>query len=294
MFSEHGKDAWILKNTMGVLQDDEFSKYRDFWGDEFRWTALLPFAWKMIDYPWVEFPQLTTEIDDGMSGHNTAIAIWSTALHLLGLGMGWSDIEKGLKQWETTEFAAGYHPVLDFVKKLCGDQIKALELHMRSNKFYYLYIFSQLDEDPSQLDKKEILDSDAIDREAQRMQTLSRLSLPGTDDSLHIGMHFRDSVIGDDDFSRDFRLERLRDGRCVLYLPRYAKWSLQLKNCGAQTVNELGEFSYEEVDVQIENLGSIGLFVGEGGMSDRRRFRYSEMYREIKPGSQYISHAWGI
>ena len=294
--SQFGKHSWVLKNSMIDLQSEDFASYKEFWGDEFRWTALLPFSWKLIDYPWIEFPERLIEDSDDGEGYNTAISIWSAAIHLLGLGMGWSDIEKGLSEWETLDFAVGYHPVLDFVKRLCGEELDLLEYHVRQNRGVYGGVFSRLDQDASQIDLEKNPKSDAeeIQAWATDMAPLGRMLLQGGSDPLHLADHFRDSVTGNGDFSRDFHLDRPRGGQYVLKLPRYSKWPLQLKNCGAQVTNEIGEFSYEPVDVHIENLGSIGLFVGCGGQFDRRRFRYSESYKEVKPGSQYISHYWGL
>ena len=296
--SEHGKNNWVIDNSMHTVQELSFGDYRDFWGDEYCWTALLPFVWKMIDYPWIEFPQVNMEPQsDRETSFSAAIAIWSASIHLLGLGMGWSDIEKGLAEWETLDFATGYHPVLDTVKKLCGDDLASLSFHINLNRDEYFEVFSKLDEIPSKMyqDRKEKLNLDSVESNAVNRMTLSKLLLQGGYDPLHLSMHFRNSVIGHDEFSRDFKLKRLNDERYVLHLPRYSKWALQLKNCGAQTFNELNEISYGEVDVQIENLGSIGLFVGGGGGHfERRWFRNSETYKENKPGSQYESHSWGI
>lgn len=295
MSHRYGKHVWLVKNAMVELQESDSSKYRSFWGDEFRWTALLPLAWKLIDYPWIEFPERRIEDLDGESGFDAAIALWSAAIHLLSLGMGWSDIEKGLTEWETTGFATGYHPVLDFVKKLCGEEVSLLEFHIQNNRGKYLEIFSQFDEDPSQIDRERpIRELRGIRELASRKPSLGQLLVVGGSDPLHLSTHFRNSVIGDDEFSHDYEIEQHRDEKFVLKLPRYAKWPLQLKNCGAQSTNEIGEFSYGSVEVEIAHLGSIGLFIGGSGRYDRRRFRYTSAYKEIKDGSQFISHYWGL
>jgi hypothetical protein len=99
---------------------------------------------KMIDYPWVEFPQVNMEPQSYReTSQNAAIAIWSASIHLLGLGMGWSDIEKGLTEWETVDFATGYHPVLDTVRKLCGDDLASLAFHVNLNRDEYFEVFSK-------------------------------------------------------------------------------------------------------------------------------------------------------
>ena len=91
--NEHGKNLWTVENSMHSVEDSDFGWYQDFWGDQYRWTSLLPLAWKMIDYPWFEFPKTINESpSDNEVSHDAAAATWNAALHLLGLGMGWSDI----------------------------------------------------------------------------------------------------------------------------------------------------------------------------------------------------------
>ena len=295
---EHGKDYWVVENAMHSVQDSDFGWYRDFWGDEYRWTSLLPFAWKMIDYPWVEFPQFNIETpSDREISHDVAVSTWNASLHLLGLGMGWSDIGKGLTEWETLDFSCGHHPVLDMVKKLCGDDIESLIIHVGENSSSYFEVFSSLDEYPAKIKRNISALPELKSRiyEASNKEALSYRLLGGGYDPLHLTVHFRNSVIGRNQFSPDHRLEQLNADRYILHLPRYATWALQLKNCGARSINELNEVSYGSVEVQIENLGSLGVFVGGGGGHlDRRWFRHSETYKEIRPGSQYASHSWGI
>lgn len=283
---------------MHSVQDSDFGWYRDFWGDEYRWTTLLPFAWKMIDYPWIEFPQIDIESPSiRRVNHDFAIATWNASLHLLGLGMGWSDIGKGLTEWETLDFSPGHHPVLDMVKKLCGDEIESLISHVGENSSSYFEVFSNIDEYPAKINQNfsSHLEPELMLRNSSNKETLSYRLLFGGYDPLHLTVHFRNSVIGRNQFSPDHRLEQLNADRYILHLPRYATWALQLKNCGARSINELNEVSYGSVEVQIENLGSLGIFVGGGGGHlDRRWFRHSETYKEIRPGSQYASHSWGI
>ena len=296
--NEHGKNLWTVENSMHSVEDSEFGWYQDFWGDQYRWTSLLPFAWKMIDYPWFEFPKTLTESpSDNEVSHDAAAATWNAALHLLGLGMGWSDIGKGLTEWETLGFSSGHHPVLDMVIKLCGEDIESLIMHVGKNFGSYLQVFSSIDESPSKMSQNFVMhpELDSMMRNSSNKENLSYRLLFGGYDPLHLTVHFKNSVIGRSQFSRNYRLEQLNDDRYILHLPRYAAWALQLKNCGASSVNELDEVSYGTVEVQIENLGSLGVFVGGGGGHlDRRWFRHSETYKEIRPGSQYASHSWGF
>jgi hypothetical protein len=54
---------------------------------------------------------------------------------------------------------------------------------------------------------------DSVESNAVNRMMLSKLLLQGGYDPLHLSMHFRDSVIGHDEFSRDYKLEQLNDER---------------------------------------------------------------------------------
>ena len=297
--SEWGKTDWVIKNSMDALQktdfEDHLNEYRKFWGDEFRWTSFLPLAWKMLDYPWLEFPEADQHenLSDYTKG-DLAIGIWSTTLHLLGPGMGWINIKKGLEKWGSNQYRNGFHPILDFVKKMCGESIEHLSLHVAGWNDYYLDSLSKLNLTGPYL-KEKPASRDEREPDTRTWPWLAQKLIDGGSDPLHLSWHFTSSVVGHDEFSRDFRLERLSEERFVLKLPRYAQWARQLKNCGADHV-KVGELIRDAyVDVQIANLGSIGTFATFAGPDSKRQtwFRYSEDYNE-SPDSQIISHAWGL
>jgi hypothetical protein len=293
--SEWGKTDWVLKNSMESLQKTDFEEYRKFWGDEFRWTSFLPFAWKMLDYPWLEFPEADQHenLDHSTKG-DLAIGIWSTTLHLLGPGMGWINIRKGLEEWGKVHYRNGFHPILDFVKKMCGDSIEHLSMHVANWNDYYLDSLSELNLTGSYL-KERPPSRDEREPDTRTWPWLAQKLIDGGTDPLHLSHHFTSSVIGDDEFFRDFKLERLSEERFILKLPRYAQWALQLKNCGAQSFDEGGQVNDAYVDVRITNLGSIGTFATFAGpaVGNETWFRYSEEYDE-SPESQIASHAWGL
>ncbi len=297
--SEWGKADWVIKNSMDTLQKTDFeehlNEYRKFWGDEFRWTSFLPFAWKMLDYPWLEFPEADQHenLNDYTKG-DLAIGIWSTTLHLLGPGMGWIDIKKGLEEWRKVEYRNGYHPILDFVKKICGESIQHLSHHVGGWDDYYSESLSKLNLTGS-FQKKQPASQSEREPNIRTLPWLAQKLIDGGSDPLHLSWHFTSSVIGHDEFSRDFRLERLSEERFMLKLPRYAQWALQLKNCGAQLFDEGGQIHDAYVDVQIANLGSIGTFATFAGpaVGNETWFRYSEDYNET-PEFQIASHAWGL
>lgn len=93
--------------------------YMEFWGDQYEWTALLPMAWKMI-------PTTNRLVPPASDRHEAACCWWNTALHLLGLGMGWTDIAKGLQHWRNLGYPTD-HPILRLVHKSYGESIEALE-----------------------------------------------------------------------------------------------------------------------------------------------------------------------
>ncbi len=297
--SEWGKVDWVIKNSMESLQKTDFEKhlneYRKFWGDEFRWTSLLPFAWKMMDYPWLEFPEADQQVNfDENTKSDLAIGIWSATLHLLGPGMGWIDIKKGLEEWGKVGYRNGYHPILDFVKKMCGESIEYLIHHVGGWDEYYSGSLSELNLTGS-FNKKRPTRQSEREPDTRIWPWMAQKLSNGGSDPLHLSMHFKGSVIGHDEFSRDFRLERLSEERFMLKLPRYSQWALQLKNCGAQSFDEGGQINDAYVDVQIANLGSIGTFATFAGpaVGNETWFRYSEDYNET-PESQIASHGWGL
>ena len=297
--SEWGKTDWVIKNSMDALQKTDFeehlNEYRKFWGDEYRWTSFLPFAWKMLDYPWLEFPEADQHenLDDNTKV-DQAIGIWSATLHLLGPGMGWIDIKKGLEEWGKVGYRNGYHPILDFVKKMCGESIEHLIHHVGGWDEYYSGSLSELNLTGS-FNKKRPMGQSEREPDTRAWPWMAQKLSNGGSDPLHLSMHFKGSVIGHDEFSRDFRLERLSEQRFTLKLPRYSQWALQLKNCGAQSFDKGGQIDDAYVDVQIANLGSIGTFATFAGpaVGNETWFRYSEDYNET-PESQIASHAWGL
>ena len=254
----------------------------------------MPFAWKMMDYPWLEFPEADQHENlDDKTKFDLAIGIWSATLHLLGPGMGWIDIKKGLEEWRKVGYRNGYHPILDFVKKMCGESIEHLIYYVGGWEDYSATL-SELNLTGS-FNKKQPASQNECEPDIRTWPWLAQQLIKGGPDSLHLSMHFKNSVIGDDRFSPDFRLERLSEERFMLKLPRYAQWALQLKNCGAQSFDKGGQINDAYVDVQIANLGSIGTFATFAGpaVGNETWFRYSEDYNET-PESQIASHAWGL
>lgn len=92
--------------------------YRDFWGDEYLWTALLPMAWKLCS--------TNGRLKPPGEDFQKAVSWWSVPIHLLGLGMGWTNIALGIQQWRHQKFPDD-NPILRFIKDSYGTSIEALE-----------------------------------------------------------------------------------------------------------------------------------------------------------------------
>lgn len=106
--------------TRGVDRANDFPDmdYMGFWGDQYEWTALLPVAWKMIP--------TNNRLIPPSGDHQAACCWWNTALHLLGLGMGWTNIATGLQNWRRLDYPTN-HPILRLVFDSYGESIEALE-----------------------------------------------------------------------------------------------------------------------------------------------------------------------
>jgi hypothetical protein len=275
-------------------------RYRDQWGDEWRWTSMLPLAWSNID-----IENLTIRPRAGQFKYDEpythAIAQWSMALHLLGLGMGWNNIGAGLRNWARYEFREGYHPILDFLKRTFGDEIRALEVYFGVSP--RVQILEALDAirlgipesfdgwtfDESLMFEYEIEVMDWVRSADPSEPTLASLLLSGGD-ALHLEDHcaasFRDPL-------RDLMgaERRIRNGNFVqIWTHLYGGWAHRL----AATSHEfkdadfLGE-GHITVQVEIEKIGVIGNFIWSKESS--RWFRYSEGYGV--PSLQYEAHLWG-
>ena len=113
-------DLVFSLQTRGADSSNEFPDmdYMGFWGDQYEWTALLPVAWKMIP--------TNNRLIHPSGDHQAACCWWNTALHLLGLGMGWTNIATGLQNWRRLDYPTN-HPILQLVFDSYGESIEALE-----------------------------------------------------------------------------------------------------------------------------------------------------------------------
>jgi hypothetical protein len=302
-FDRVGRRHWIVENTAGNIEHHDWQEYREFWGDEFRWTSLLPFAWSMIDYPGFEIhpenfvPKDPEAADRSKPPLDGSVALWSAVIHLLGLGMGWTYLSEGLELWKKERYQTGFHPILDLVKRLCGEHLDALLLHLQLNSEQYLHTLSSLSVPRRQADPRRLMpvvgEEEAASAAAQ-FAPLGRELLVGGYDPLHLSLHFDHSVNGHGDIMQRNSLIQLGSHHYVLLLDRYAQWGHALANCDAQRLDTDGEEAEVLVEVRIKNLGSLGQFAGPGMAlgGGSRWFRVDEQYSGgLMP--QYESYAWG-
>lgn len=288
---------WVLR-TKGIDGGDQ--RYREQWGDEWLWTSMLPLAWSSIDLEnFTIRPRAGQFLHDEPYSH--AIAQWSMAIHLLGLGMGWNNIGAGLRNWSRYDFREGYHPILDFLKRCFGGEIKALEVYFGVSP--RVQISEALDAIrlgvPESVDGWVFDESLMFDYELESMDwvrsadpkepTLASLLLGGGD-ALHLDDHcsasFRDPL-------HDMMGMERRDkhGDFVrIWTPFYGGWAHRLAATSKdfKDADFLGE-GHVTVQVEIDKIGVIGKFIWSRESS--RWFRYSEGYGV--PSLQYEAHLWG-
>lgn len=289
----HHKLSWRLETESTRSMQD----HRDFWGDEYNWTALLPIAWKSFEAPDFLIRPDNTEEDSELSVYQAA-SYWATAIHLLGLGMGWTQIGHGLKIWREKRYTTGSHPILDFIWRSYGEDIRALEVYFGVSERYLIFeALSKMSDGPVSSstplgDRSEYYELERqYTSESNTRSPLTKALLAGGD-ALHIEHHIVDSFTPNE-MESYFRPHVKNSQNPYLYdleFSKYGGWGLLLSQ-----VDELKKFSEDgfredlEVNVRIRTLGLIGRFMHHN-MSGRW-FLYSDDYGA--PSLQWSSHMWG-
>ena len=281
-----------------VERDEE--KYRQRWGDEYLWTSMLPLAWSSIDITGISIRPRKRAILGGAS-HESAIAQWSMAIHLLGLGMGWTDIGQGLRKWKDHGLREGYHPILDFLLHNFADQIEALEVYfgiadrteiagalaaIRAGDFQEHDVEPRREQFTSEYEFQ-LEEFQAEDRYGAN--GFAHLLLAGGTDPLHLDSHcaesFRDTSI--DMMGMESR--SLQGDVLKIWTPFYGGWAHRLAATTRDyKTSEFLEADCTFVEVEIDHVGHLGTFAW-GGVTNRW-FRYSKHYRGFE---QFEAHCWG-
>lgn len=100
--------------------------FQEFWGDEYNWNSLSTLMWKLVDVP-------KLRVSPPKPGNLFAEASWwNAALHLLGYGMGWTNIGVGLRTWRLDGYPLSNH-ILRTVYHTWGPSIEGLEIWLNSS-----------------------------------------------------------------------------------------------------------------------------------------------------------------
>lgn len=285
-----------LNWNLRTQTDKSIEDYRNFWGDEFGWTALLPIAW--TSYSAAGFSVAPTfEDSEDMAETYSAASYWSAAIHLLGLGMGWTDIGEGLRKWRENDYPEQYHPILDFIKRNYGQDIKALEVWFGVNQRYRLQeTLSELAnrtfglmEEPADISRYTQWEIDYVDVPRNEKTLASRLLDGG--DALHLEDHVVDSIIGENGRGAEPWInKRNGDNSKTVTFYRYGGWALDLaKIPELRPIDSEVHRMDQSVHVDIESIGTLGDFVLHP--DSNRWFVFSHTYGV--PSLQWESHKWG-
>ncbi len=285
--------SWSLVTST----DKSLEDYRYFWGDEYGWTALLPIAWKSLEVPGMEIRPILGE-SKGFSEIHRAASYWSVPIHLLGLGMGWTDIGKGLRVWREGGYRSGCHPILDFLLRSYGKDIRALEVYFGVSHRYEIYealrdmSSFELDGKLPQVDTRQYLDweREYMSEASDLGSTPCSMLLDGGD-ALHLESHVSDSFRPSQSALKEPTIRQI--GTTMTFVatyPTYAGWGFHLaRQLEFEQYEEDGFRLDLEIDVQLEGFGSLGRFMhhNESG----RYFLFSDIHGA--PSLQWDTHRWG-
>ena len=291
-------DSWApaLKWQLETHTDMSSNQYQDFWGDEYGWTALLPVAWTSYSAPGFSIQPVFSESED-MAEIYSAASYWSAAVHLLGLGMGWTDIGEGLRQWRDKGYQDGNHPILDFIKRTYGEDIRALEVWFGVNQRHRLQEAvhdlarkpMELMEEPADYSMYMQWEIDYVDVSPERRTLPSRLLDGG--DALHLEDHVVDSIRGEDGRGAEPWINRRNgDNPNNVTFYKYGGWAFELAQMSELHPIDNGVHVMDQaVKVEIEKIGYLGDFVLHP--SSNRWFVFSHTYGV--PSLQWEAHYWG-
>ena len=286
--------AWKLKTRT----DLSLERYRDYWGDEYGWTALVPIAWKCFELPGFSIqPALTTK--GSVKQTYKAASYWTMPIHLLGLGMGWTDIGQGLRVWREGGYRLNHHPILDFIWRSYGEDIRALEVYFGDTDRWEILeaLRSMRSVDASgEPFRKDGAAYREWKQEYERLASSDQPSLTaklfwGGTDPLHIETHVADSFKPQGSNPSRATVRELGDGtRFQVTYDTYAGWAHRLAH-----QEEFRQFSEDgfredlEIQVELREFGYLGRFMhhNESG----RYFYYSDS--QGAPSLQWDSHRWG-
>jgi len=288
---------WVFR----TIKNPEAEMKEGFWGDCSPWTSYIPLAWSTIDMrDFTVQPRAAQVQYDGLHAH--AISTWSAVVHLLGLGLGWTDMNSGLNAWRSENYGEGLHPVLDSVKRLVGKDIEALDLYFGVAPRAIIQALREIESVVS--DKPAIepyLGFSPGDYEGQKRLWLASIEtkkpslgamLLDGGDALHLDDHMHATLLergidlGRTQVRQDF------GSHSIITMSKYHGWGHRLATQTRDLLtNPLGDYSNKSVEIKIQTMGSLGTFVFNPMTS--RWFRYSVDYRTADFQLQTRIHEWG-
>jgi hypothetical protein len=286
--------AWKLKTGT----DESLDRYRDYWGDEYGWTALVPIAWKSFELPGFSIhPNLTKPT--GKKNAYKAASYWTMPIHLLGLGMGWSDIGHGLRVWREARYALDHHPILDFLWRSYGEDIRALEVYFGAISRWDIYSALRSMSSVDNLRDLSYTEDPEYREWAREYEQFISSGNPsptamlfwGGTDPLHIEQHVVDSFKPQSSNTGRATVRDLGDGiRFKVTYDTYGGWAYNLAH--QQEFRQFSEDGFREdleIQVELRDFGYLGRFMhhNESG----RYFYYSDSHGA--PSLQWDSHRWG-
>ena len=280
--------------------DSHSQEYRMAWNDDYLWNSMLPLAWPCIDSVGISIRPRYQRFGSAVP-HENAVAQWSMAIHLLGLGLGWTDIGKGLRTWAAHSFGEGFHPILDFLARNFGPEMQALEIYFGVNPRYQLLevleSFKSIDSKGATGSHSYVFADEYAYRAEQYLQRSDPTSksigqhLLNGGDALHLESHCSNSFLGNQNGGSFMGLDdRKEHGQFVsIWTPWYGGWAYRLAMTSQnwKTDDLLGPES-KFVNIDVEGIGSLGTYIWHP--TTKRWFRYTKHYRGFQ---QTEAHEWG-
>ena len=288
---------WVFRTIKDQIQESK----EGFWGDYSPWTSMLPLAWATIDMrDFTIRPRSAQVSSTGIQSH--AIATWDAVVHLLGLGLGWTDLRAGLEQWRFENYSVGLHPILDSVKRLVGDDIEALEIYFGVEPRSIIQAVREIESVVSGGPAIEpYMDFTPRDYEERKEIWLRRVAgakgnlghaLLNGGDALHLDGHTHATLL---ERGIDLASTQVRQDfgtHSIITMTKYHGWGHRLAvQTDSLLASPFGNVSNKSVEIKIQQLGSLGTFVLDSNTS--RWFRYSSDYGTADFIGQQRVHRWG-
>lgn len=253
----------------------EHMSFKEFWGDDYEWVALVPLAWKLANSGLMRIKPPSVE------DHRALAGWWSVPLHICVLGLGWNNVARGLRNWREGGYVANT-AALQFLKNTYGPGISALEVFLIETGFNddiietmgavttRSYTTSETPE-PLLNDLGEYESAEEFLERANRQQQLDKAwmtafpLLSGGTDPLHISFHFTGSadysetIVHDVEELDEIKVISHSLGRIAVEAPAYKGFAYRLIQAGSA----YWELEYQDepiISLHIRNIGFIGDF----------------------------------